>query len=203
VVFFILIVKSYCTERGFWNVSEAMQVCGGSGYTTDWCIEQYMRDMRIAMIYEGTNHIQALDLIGRKLPYKGGRAMMAFNQRVTQFIRDHKDDEAMAPFVNPVKEASKLLADLTMNTLMAKAAKDPEEGGAVASNYLNVFALTAIGYLMGLQAKVALGREDRFAATKLKTVRYYMDQILPEIHSLAAIIRAGKANMMSFEVEEF
>jgi alkylation response protein AidB-like acyl-CoA dehydrogenase len=203
VALFTPIVKSYCTERGFWNVSEAMQVCGGSGYTTDWCIEQYMRDMRIAMIYEGTNHIQALDLIGRKLPYKGGRAMMAFNQRVTQFIRDHKDDEAMAPFVNPVKEASKLLADLTMNTLMAKAAKDPEEGGAVASNYLNVFALTAIGYLMGLQAKVALGREDRFAATKLKTVRYYMDQILPEIHSLAAIIRAGKANMMSFEVEEF
>ena len=203
VALFTPIVKSYCTERGFLNVSEAMQVCGGAGYTTDWCIEQYLRDMRIAMIYEGTNHIQALDLVGRKLPSKGGRAMMTFNQRVTQFIRDHKDNEAMAEFVGPVKEASKLLGEITMTCLMAKAAKDPEEGGAVASNYLNLFALTAIGYLMGLQAKQALGKEGRFYTTKLKMIRYYMDQILPEIHSLAAIIRKGKANMMNFEVEEF
>jgi len=203
VALFTPIIKSYCTERGFWNVSEAMQVCGGSGYTTDWCIEQYLRDVRIAMIYEGTNHIQALDLIGRKLPSKGGRAMMTFNKKITAFIRDHKEDERMAPFVNPVKEASKILTDLTMNTLMAKAAKDPEEGGAIASNYLNVFALTSIGYLLGMQAKVALDREGKFYSTKLKTVRFYMDNILPEIHSLAAIMKSGKANMMAFEVDEF
>ena len=203
VALFTPIIKSYCTERGFWNVSEAMQVCGGSGYTTDWCIEQYLRDMRIGMIYEGTNHIQALDLIGRKLPAKGGRAMRKFSELVTAFIRENKEDEAMAPFVGPVKEASKLLTDITMNSLMAKASRDQEEGGAIASNYLNLFALTTIGYLMGVQAKAALGKEGRFYQTKLKTVRYYMDQILPEIHSLAAIIRKGKANMMAFEVEEF
>lgn len=203
VALFTPIVKSYCTERGFWNVSEAMQVCGGSGYTTDWCIEQYLRDMRIALIYEGTNHIQALDLIGRKLPAKGGRAMMAFNKQITEFIRSNKDDESMAPFVNPVKEASKLLSDITMKTLMAKAAKDPEEGGAVASNYLNLFALTTIGYLLGMQAKVAMQREGKFYTTKLKTIRFYMENILPEVHSLAAIIKAGKANMMAFEVDEF
>ena len=203
VALFTPIVKSYCTERGFWNVSEAMQVCGGSGYTTDWCIEQYLRDMRIAMIYEGTNHIQALDLIGRKLPSKGGRAMMSFNKLITAFIRDHKEDERMEPFVTPVKEASKLLTDITMNHLMAKAAKDPEEGGAIASNYLNIFALTTIGYLLGLQAKVALEREGRFYSTKLKTVRFFMDNILPEIQGLAAIIRSGKANMMAFEMDEF
>jgi alkylation response protein AidB-like acyl-CoA dehydrogenase len=202
VALFTPIVKSYCTERGFWNVSEAMQVCGGSGYTTDWCIEQYLRDMRIGLIYEGTNHIQALDLIGRKLPAKGGRAMRKFNEMITQFIRDHKDDEAMAPFVNPIKEASKLLGDITMNSLMSKAMRDPEEGGAVASNYLNLFALTTIAYLMGIQAKNALGQEGRFYTTKLKMVRYYMQQILPEIHSLAAIIRQGKEYMMSFEVDE-
>ena len=86
---------------------------------------------------------------------------------------------------------------------MAKAAKDPEEGGAVASNYLNLFALTAIGYLLGVQAKVALDREGKFYSTKLKTIRFYMDNILPEVHSLAAIIKAGKTNMMAFEVDEF
>jgi alkylation response protein AidB-like acyl-CoA dehydrogenase len=203
VALFTPIVKSYCTERGFWNVSEAMQVCGGAGYTTDWCIEQYMRDMRIAMIYEGTNHIQALDLIGRKLPYKGGRAMMSFSKRITAFIKENSDNEEMTPFVTPVKEASKLLSDITMNTLMAKASQDPEEGAAVASNYLNLFAITTIGYLMGLQAKAALGQEGRFYTTKVKMARYYMDQILPEIYSLAELIRKGKANMMAFEVEEF
>ena len=202
VALFTPIVKSYCTERGFWNVSEAMQVCGGSGYTTDWCIEQYLRDMRIGMIYEGTNHIQALDLIGRKLPYKGGRAMKSFNQRITSFIRENNENEAMAPFVTPVKEASKLLSEITMNTLMAKASRDPEEGGAVASNYLNLFALTTIGYIMGTQAKFALERKGRFYSTKLKMIRYYMDQVLPEIHSLGALIRKGKANIMAFEVEE-
>jgi len=202
VTLFTPIVKSYCTERGFWNVSEAMQVCGGSGYTTDWCIEQYLRDMRIGMIYEGTNHIQALDLVGRKLPSKGGRAMRSFNERITQFIRDNKEDEAMQPFIAPIKEASKLLADITMNSLMSKAMGDPEEGGAVASNYLNLFALTTIAYLMGVQAKAALGREGRFYSTKLKTVHYFMHQILPEIHSLAAIIRKGKVHMMSFDIEE-
>ena len=128
---------------------------------------------------------------------------MTFNKQITAFIRDHKEDERMAPFVNPVKEASKLLTDITMNHLMAKAAKDPEEGGAVASNYLNVFALTTIGYLLGRQAKVALDQEGKFYRTKLKTIRFYMDNILPEIHSLVAIIRSGKANMMAFETDEF
>jgi len=203
VALFTPIVKSYCTERGFWNVSEAMQSLGGSGYTTDWSIEQYMRDMRIAMIYEGTNHIQALDLIGRKLPAKGGRAMMAFNQQITDFIRSNKEDEAMAPYVSKIKEASKLLSDITMNTLMAKAAKDPEEGGAVASSYLNLFALTTISYLLGRQAKVALDKGDRYSNTKLKVINFWFDKTLPEIHGLAAVIRTGKASMMALEDDEF
>ncbi|MBM4292051.1 MAG: acyl-CoA dehydrogenase [Deltaproteobacteria bacterium] len=202
VALFTPVVKSYCTERGFWNVSEAMQACGGAGYTTDWSIEQYLRDMRIALIYEGTNHIQALDLIGRKLPSKGGRAMMAFSKRVTDFIRENRDDERMGSIVESVKEASKLLSDITMNTLMAKAARDPEEGGAVASSYLNLFALTAISYLLGQQAKLAHERGGRFGETKLKVIRFFFDKILPEIHSLAAVIRTGKASMMALAEDE-
>jgi hypothetical protein len=203
VALFTPVVKSYCTERGFWNVSEAMQACGGSGYTTDWSIEQYMRDMRIALIYEGTNHIQALDLIGRKLPAKGGRAMMAFNNLITAFIRDHKEDAQMAPYVGRVKEASKLLTDVTMNHLMAKGAKDPEEGGAVASSYLNLFAITTISYLLGIQAKAAFERGDSFSKTKLKVINFFFDKIFPEIYSLATAIRTGKQSMMALDVEEF
>ena len=206
VALFTPIVKSYGTERGFWNVSEAMQVCGGSGYTTDWCIEQYLRDMRIGMIYEGTNHIQALDLIGRKLPSSGGqKAMRAFNGKITEFIKANKENEAMLPFVNAVKEASKLLTDVTMNMLMMKASQDPEEGGAIASNYLNVFALTSIAYFFGVQAQVALERQDqgRFYQTKVKTARYYIENILPEIHGLVAVMKAGKTHMMAFEDDEF
>lgn len=203
VALFTPVVKSYCTERGFWNVSEAMQACGGSGYTTDWNIEQYLRDMRIALIYEGTNHIQALDLIGRKLPSKGGRAMMAFNQLITDFIRSNQGDEALAPFVSKIKEASKLLTDITMNHLMAKAAQDPEEGGAVASSYLNLFALTTISYLLGRQAKLALSRGDRFSKTKLKVIQFWFDKTLPEIHGIAAVIRTGKASMMALDIDEF
>jgi alkylation response protein AidB-like acyl-CoA dehydrogenase len=203
VALFTPVVKSYCTERGFLNVSEAMQACGGSGYTTDWNIEQYLRDMRIALIYEGTNHIQALDLIGRKLPAKGGRAMMAFSQQITEFIRENKEDEAMAPYIAKIKEASKLLSDITMNHLMAKAARDPEEGGAVASSYLNLFALTTISYLLGRQAKVALGRGDRFCQTKLKVINFFFDKTLPEIHGIAAVIRTGKASMMALDADEF
>ena len=81
------IIKSYGTERGFDNVSEALQVCGGAGYTTDWNIEQYLRDMRIAMIYEGTNHIQALDLVGRKLPMKGGKLLLVCSARVLKMVQ--------------------------------------------------------------------------------------------------------------------
>jgi hypothetical protein len=206
VALFTPIVKSYCTERGFWNISEAMQVCGGAGYTTDWCIEQYLRDMRIALIYEGTNHIQALDLIGRKLPSSGGqKAMRTFSTKVTEFIKTNKDNAEMAPFVQAVKEASKLLTETTMTMLVSKAAKDPEEGGAIASSYLNLFALTTIAYLFGLQAQAAVERqnEGKFYKTKIKTARYFMANILPEIHGLVAIMKSGKEHMMAFGEDEF
>jgi alkylation response protein AidB-like acyl-CoA dehydrogenase len=197
------VIKSYCTERGFWNVSEAMQAMGGAGYTQDWSVEQYLRDMRIAMLYEGTNHIQALDLVGRKLPMGGGRAIMAFQNRVTALIKESKGNEFMEPFINQLKDASKLLTDLTMNTLMAKGAQDPEEAGAVASNYLNVFALTAIWFVWCLELKSTQGKSGSFYETKIKTGRYFMNHILPQIHSLAAVIRQGKADMMAFDASEF
>jgi len=196
------VAKGWITERGFANVSEALQVMGGAGYTQDWSVEQYLRDSRISMIYEGTNHIQALDLVGRKLPMAGGRLVRTFSAEVIEFIKENSGNEAMAEFVGPLKQASKDLSDLTMQLAM-KGMADQEEAGAVASNYLSVFGLTAGAYLWARMAAHALTRDDRFAHTKLKTARYFFQQILPETKSLIAVIAVGKKNMMDFGAEEF
>ena len=195
------IIKSYCSERGFHNISEAMQATGGAGYTSEWSIEQYLRDERIAMIYEGTNHIQALDLVGRKLPMGGGRLIRGFAAEVTALIRDCADDERLAEFVAPLKQASKKLTELTM-ALGQRAMADPEEAGAAASNYLNVFALTALAFTWVHQAKAAIGRPERFYQTKLKTARYFFHNVLPEMHAYVGIIQAGKQYMMAFDADE-
>ena len=196
------IMKSYGTERGCQNVSDAIQVCGGSGFTTDWSIEQYYRDLRIAMIYEGTNHIQALDLMGRKLPLAGGRLMRTFAGQVTGLIRECKADERLAEFVEPLKKASKTLNDVTMQ-LAGKGMKDNEEIGAAASNYLNVFALTALSFSWVVQARAAIEQRTRFERAKIKTARYFFSNILPEMDSLLTVIAAGKENMMALDVDEF
>jgi hypothetical protein len=196
------IVKSYCTERGFWNISEAMQVCGGAGYTQDWPIEQLMRDERIALIYEGTNHIQALDLVGRKLPQGGGRLVRVFAGEVTATIKQFKDDERMEPFVTALKDASKTLTAVTME-LGAKGMKDPEEVAAVASNYLNIFALTALALVWTRMAGKTIEQKNRFETTKLKTAHFFIANVLPEIHSLVALVKVGKAHMMAFDEDEF
>ncbi len=196
------VIKSFVTERGFWNINDAMQVAGGSGYTSDWCIEQYMRDERIALIYEGTNHIQALDLVGRKLPQDMGRLFQKFNEKVSEMIRGCKEDPRMAEFLTPFKQSAKLLNEVTME-LSVKAMEDREVVGAVASNYLNLFAFVSLSYVWCQQVKVALDREGSFYETKIKTARYFFNHVLPEIHMLAARIKDGKEHMMAFEPDEF
>ncbi len=195
------VMKAYGTERGFYNASLAMQVCGGSGYTRDWSIEQYLRDVRIAMIYEGTNGIQALDLVGRKLPKAGGRLMQAFQGRITGFIREARDIEGMGEFVDPLKSAAKELTAVTME-LATKGMSDPEEAAAIASNYLELFALTTLAFMWNLEARHALATQGAFAKTKLLTARYFFSQILPKRHGLVEIIKSGKRDMMAFTAEE-
>jgi hypothetical protein len=112
------------------------------------------------------------------------------------------EEPRMAEFTGPLAGASDLLTSLTMS-LAQKGMADPEEAGAVASNYLNVFALTTLGFIWCKQAYAALDRDDRLGRSKIKTARYFMYNVLPEIHGLAAIIKAGKAQMMDFEIEEF
>lgn len=196
------IVKSYLSERGFENVSESLQVLGGSGYTRDWGIEQFLRDSRIAMIYEGTNHIQALDLVGRKLPVDNGRMYRSFGAKIGRFLKKNREDAALQEFTEPLAKTLELLNGITMEIAM-KGMTDPEEAGAVASNYLNLFALTAIAWMWCLNAKACVGKEDAFHRTKLKTARYFFSNVLPETRALVAFIKAGKAPMMAFTAEEF
>jgi alkylation response protein AidB-like acyl-CoA dehydrogenase len=196
------IIKSYGSERGFQNVSEAMQVTGGAGFTKDWPIEQYMRDVRIAMIYEGTNHIQALDLVGRKMPMHGGRLMQAFAGEVSTLLRAASADPRMEPFTTPLKQASKRLNEVTM-ALAGHGMQDAEVIGAVASNFLNQFALVTLAYVWVKQVHAVIDRPDTDAVkrSKLQTARFFFELVLPEAELYARKVAVGKAPITEFEVE--
>jgi alkylation response protein AidB-like acyl-CoA dehydrogenase len=196
------LIKAYCTKRGFENVDTAMQACGGSGYTTDMHIEQYMRDLRIAKLYEGTNHIQALDLVGRKLPKDNGRIYRTFQTKVTELIKETDGIDELEEFVDPLKSISEQLTEITMK-IGAQAEQDPEQAGAVANNYLELFALTAISYCWITQLKYAIENDTDNVEEKKKTARYFFNMILPKRHTLAEKIERGKEYMMDFEVDEF
>lgn len=198
------IIKAYGTERGFQNINDALQATGGAGYTTDWPIEQYLRDSRIALIYEGTNHVQALDLVGRKLPRGGGRLYKAFSKRVHRFCKAHEDAGTHAEFVGPLRKAINTLNEVTM-ALGMKGMADAESAAAAASNYLTLFGVTTLAYVWACQAVAAADRQDegRFYRTKVKTARYYFEYILPEADSLVRLINAGKDPLMAFDPEEF
>ena len=196
------ILKSYGSERGFQNISDAMQVCGGSGYVTDWDIEQYMRDERIAMIYEGTNHIQALDLIGRKLLMGEGRLVMGFQKRVMEAVGKAGEHAELAPLVESFQKAAMRLAQTTQE-LASDRTGDRENAAAIASNYLNLFALVALGYAWLKVATYAAGQDTPQAKTKIKTARYFMEMVLPETGLYAKLISVGKEHMMAFDEEEF
>ncbi len=196
------IIKSYGSERGFVNISEAMQAMGGAGYTSDWPVEQYMRDERIAMIYEGTNHIQALDLVGRKLPMKGGQLMRVFAGEVTALLRSTAEDAELQGFAAALKAESKRLNETTM-TMGAAAMQDNEVIGAVASNYLNQFALVTLGYVWLRQLKALVDRpaDDSFRKAKFQTGRFFFEMVLPEAAMYAQKVSVGKGPMTEIDVD--
>lgn len=196
------VIKSYGSERGFENISDSMQVCGGAGYTTDWDIEQYLRDERIAMIYEGTNHIQALDLVGRKLLIDNGRLFRVFNSRIGDLMRETKGDEELAMFRESLKNISKTLGAVTME-MAGSAMADREVVGAVASPYLNLFAYTAMSYIWLKMVHFAKTNNEPTAATKHKFATYFFQKMYPEHLALIPVIKAGKGNIMEFDLDEF
>ncbi len=154
------------------------------------------------MIYEGTNHIQALDLVGRKLPMHGGRLMQVFAGEITALIRQYADNPVMAPFLAGLKTESKRLNDTTM-AMGAVAMQDAETVGAVASNYLNQFALVTLAYVWARQAAAVLDRDDSdpLRRSKLQLARYYYEMVLPEAEMYAKKVAVGKSPMVDIDVE--
>jgi acyl-CoA dehydrogenase len=201
------VIKGVLTDCGFANTVMAQQIFGGHGYIAEHGMEQFVRDARIAMIYDGANGIQALDLVGRKLPRDGGRAVMAFFAEVAGFAKDHGADEAMKPFVAPLSAALGHLQQATM-WLMNNAMMKPDNAGAGATDYMQLFGLTAFAYMWAKMAKVA---QDKIAAsgatpyltTKLVTGRFFMERMLPETSVHLACIQSGSATTMELPAEAF
>jgi hypothetical protein len=169
-------------------------------------MSQFVRDARIAMIYEGANGIQALDLVGRKLAMNGGRAVQAFFKEVGDFCEENRSDEKMAPFTKALKKGLNDLQAATM-WLMQNAMQKPDNAGAASTDYLHLFGLVAMGYMWGqmaktAQAKLAEGASD-FCGNKLVTARFYMERLMPETGLRLARISAGADSMMELSAEAF
>ncbi|GJE39832.1 acyl-CoA dehydrogenase C-terminal domain-containing protein [Methylobacterium persicinum] len=200
------VVKGVLTDRGFANAVEAQQVFGGHGYVEEWGMSQFVRDARIAMIYEGANGIQAMDLIGRKLPKDGGRAMMGFLGEVQAFLKEAGEDEAMAPFTKPLQASIGDLQQATM-WLMQNAMGNPDNAGAAATDYMHLLGLVALGYMWCRIAKAALAKKAEGDAArwdaKLVTGRFFMERSLPETALRLTRIKAGGQTTMALEAEVF
>ncbi|MBW8813450.1 MAG: acyl-CoA dehydrogenase C-terminal domain-containing protein [Caulobacterales bacterium] len=200
------VVKAFLTDRGFQVCSDAMQVHGGSGFTEHFAASQYLRDVRIALIYEGTNGVQALDLVGRKLAADGGRAVMSFFAELDAFV-EGETDAAMKPFTDPLAKAKGELQEATL-WLMQNGLANPDNAGAASTDYLHLFGLTALAYMWALQAKAALARiaagdSDPFYDRKVTVGRYYVERVLPETASRLAKLKAGADLMMKLPAEAF
>jgi alkylation response protein AidB-like acyl-CoA dehydrogenase len=200
------VIKGVITDQGFANTVLAQQIYGGHGYIAEHGMEQFVRDSRIAMIYEGANGIQALDLVGRKLPKDGGRALQAFFNEVQGYIKEHGDD-AMKPYVGPLATALGHLQQATM-WLMQNALTQPDNAGAGAHDYMHLFGLVAFGYMWcriveAANAKLAAGGPAERMNGKLVTGRYFMERMLPETAAHLARIESGAASMMELPAEAF
>ncbi len=203
------VIKGYFTDKGYENATNAQQCFGGHGYIREWGMEQFVRDARIAMIYEGTNGIQALDLVGRKLPANGGRALSAYMKIVNGFIATHADHAVVGPMVAALGCA---VADLQAATgwLMRNAMMKPDNAGAAAVPYLHLMALVMFGHMWGqlaLAAQTGLdqgtGGDADFYRNKLVTARYFFSHMLPESSVHRARVEAGADNVMALAAEAF
>jgi acyl-CoA dehydrogenase len=201
------IMKGVMTGTGFANTVMAQQMYGGHGYIAEQGMEQFVRDARISMIYEGANGVQALDLVGRKLPRDGGRAIMAFFGEVAAFLKENGGNEAMKPYVAPLSTALGHLQQAT-TWLMQNALAKPDNAGAAATDYMELFGLVVFAYMWAKMAKVA---NDKIAAsgatpylkTKLVTGKFFMERMLPETAAHLARLQTGSDTTMELAAEAF
>ncbi len=203
------VLKGALTDRGFDNAVAAQQMFGGHGYIEEWGMSQYVRDARIAMIYEGANGIQALDLVGRKLGANGGRAVTAFFKEVGDFCEENRENETLSYFTKHLKKG---LNDLQASTMwfMQNAMSEPDNAGAGSTDYMHLFGLVALGYMWAQMAKVAVekldagaGDDKDYLENKLITARFYMERVMPETALRRQRVEAGAGTMMALDAASF
>jgi hypothetical protein len=203
------VIKGFLTDKGYQMATQAQQVWGGAGYVEDSGMSQFVRDARIAMIYEGTNGVQALDLVGRKLAADGGKPAMAFFELVKSFIKENEGDEELKrDFLDPLKQASKDLQAAAMY-FMQNGMKNPNAALAGSTDFLHLFGHVCLGFAWAQMAVAARARlaegtsEEAFYANKVRTGRYYMSRLLPETSVHLARIQSGADVVMEMEAEAF
>ena len=200
------VAKAFLTDRGLEACILGQQVFGGHGFIREWGQEQLVRDCRITQIYEGTNGIQALDLMGRKVVANQGALYELFAADMAGFIEENAGNPALRPYLAPLAAALERLSDVT-EQVIGQAAQNPDAIGAASVEYLDLFGLTALGYMWVKIVKASAdkveGDTSGFYSGKLKTARFYFDRLLPKTVSLAESIRSGSDSMMALTAEEF
>jgi hypothetical protein len=196
------VAKAFLTDMALETTTHGQQIFGGHGYIREWGQEQLIRDCRITQIYEGTNGIQALDLVGRKVVGSGGAFYKHFAEEIKAFT--DSAEASLAEFVNPLKDAIANL-ELMTSDLLERAKANPNEVGAASVEYLQVFGYTAYAYMWALMARTALAKQDQdeFYVSKLGTARFYFARILPRIHSLTASVKAGSESLYLLDAAQF
>ena len=203
------VIKGFQTDKGFEYATAAQQVYGGHGYIEEWGMSQFARDARIAMIYEGANGVQALDLVGRKLAQDGGKHVMAFFELVKNFISDNKgDEEYESAFLNPLKQASKDLQSAGMY-FMQNGMKNPNNALSGSYDFMHMFGHVCLGLMWAKMGKAAMdalanGASDtEFYETKIATGKYYMSRQLPATGMHLARIESGAEPVMALKAANF
>jgi len=202
------VIKGVLTDLGFQNAVMAQQVYGGHGFIAEWGMEQFVRDARIPMIYEGANGIQALDLVGRKLGANGGRAIMAFFKQVGRFLKENAGNAELAPMLKSL-EAGRADLEKAAMWFMQNALTRPDNAGAGSTDFMHLFGLVALGLMWGKMARVALDkkgsgdRADAFYDAKLVTARFFFERLMPETRAHLARIEAGADSLMALPAEAF
>jgi alkylation response protein AidB-like acyl-CoA dehydrogenase len=197
------IAKAFMTETGFESASLALQCFGGHGYIQEWGVEQNLRDSRIAMLYEGTTGIQALDLLGRKVLMTQGESLRRFTKIIHKFCKSQEDNPAMAEFIAPLAALNKEWGELAMHVGLA-AMNNPEEVGAASVDFLMFSGLVTFGYWWARAAAVSLPKADQpFYGAKVKTARFYFQRILPRTQAHAAALKTGANNLLDLDADHF
>jgi hypothetical protein len=198
------VVKSFLTDTALESTIAGQQVFGGHGFIREWGQEQHVRDIRITQIYEGTNGIQSLDLIGRKIAANGGAFFKLYIEEINAFIATQESNAKMDEFINPLKAAVANLVNLT-EWVMEKAQADANEIGASSVEFLQVFGYASFSYMFAMSSVVALEKEgsEPFYANKLATARFFTKRLLPRYISLSEAVKGGAECLFEMDADQF